>query len=146
MLQELEVLVRCWQCQPTEGRSRDGGLHLGEMEWASSGTNLAVSNSSTQSSCLLLSGVLRRGCLVACGASNLIMEQLTHHTRPMLSLPCLLDLWPFAASALVSVVSKWRRCHQHFCLPHAANVLPCLTCDQRITVEAFDTNVFMFSI
>jgi DNA-directed RNA polymerase III subunit RPC2 len=48
--------------QPTEGRSRDGGLRLGEME---------------------------RDCLIAYGASNLIMERLMHSSDAFLASVCL---------------------------------------------------------
>jgi DNA-directed RNA polymerase III subunit RPC2 len=48
--------------QPTEGRSRDGGLRLGEME---------------------------RDCLIAYGASNLIMERLMHSSDGFLANVCL---------------------------------------------------------
>ncbi|KAL7569046.1 hypothetical protein ACA910_021324, partial [Epithemia clementina (nom. ined.)] len=48
--------------QPTEGRSRDGGLRLGEME---------------------------RDCLIAYGASNLIMERLMHSSDAFLANVCL---------------------------------------------------------
>jgi DNA-directed RNA polymerase III subunit RPC2 len=48
--------------QPTEGRSRDGGLRLGEME---------------------------RDCLIAYGASNLIMERLMHSSDAFSASVCL---------------------------------------------------------
>ena len=48
--------------QPTEGRSRDGGLRLGEME---------------------------RDCLIAYGASNLIMERLMHSSDAFSANVCL---------------------------------------------------------
>ena len=48
--------------QPTEGRSRDGGLRLGEME---------------------------RDCLIAYGASNLIMERLMHSSDGFSANVCL---------------------------------------------------------
>jgi len=48
--------------QPTEGRSRDGGLRLGEME---------------------------RDCLIAYGASNLIMERLMHSSDAFLANVCM---------------------------------------------------------
>merc|ERR1711981_200056 len=48
--------------QPTEGRSRDGGLRLGEME---------------------------RDCLIAYGASNLIMERLMHSSDGFLANVCM---------------------------------------------------------
>jgi len=48
--------------QPTEGRSRDGGLRLGEME---------------------------RDCLIAYGASNLIMERLMHSSDGFCANVCL---------------------------------------------------------
>jgi len=48
--------------QPTEGRSRDGGLRLGEME---------------------------RDCLIAYGASNLIMERLMHSSDGFTASVCL---------------------------------------------------------
>eukprot|EP00956_Cyclotella_meneghiniana_P004820 scaffold5975_cov64-Cyclotella_meneghiniana.AAC.8 len=48
--------------QPTEGRSRDGGLRLGEME---------------------------RDCLIAYGASNLIMERLMHSSDAFSASICL---------------------------------------------------------
>lgn len=48
--------------QPTEGRSRDGGLRLGEME---------------------------RDCLIAYGASNLIMERLMHSSDAFTATVCL---------------------------------------------------------
>jgi len=47
--------------QPTEGRSRDGGLRLGEME---------------------------RDCLIAYGASNLIMERLMHSSDAFTATVC----------------------------------------------------------
>jgi len=48
--------------QPTEGRSRDGGLRLGEME---------------------------RDCLIAYGASNLIMERLMHSSDAFSASVCM---------------------------------------------------------
>lgn len=48
--------------QPTEGRSRDGGLRLGEME---------------------------RDCLIAYGASNLIMERLMHSSDAFTASVCM---------------------------------------------------------
>jgi len=48
--------------QPTEGRSRDGGLRLGEME---------------------------RDCLIAYGASNLIMERLMHSSDAFTANVCM---------------------------------------------------------
>jgi len=80
--------------QPTEGRSRDGGLRLGEME---------------------------RDCLIAYGASNLIMERLMHSSDAFKVNVCL-------TCGLIQYQNWCQYCRSgekvsEICLPYACKLL-----------------------